>query len=50
VRELAFAARVYDAASPEGPRDYDGLYNQGLVLQVRALLFIGVWDFVLSEC
>jgi len=33
VRELAFAARQYAVATAENPRDYDALYNHGLVLQ-----------------
>jgi hypothetical protein len=33
VRELAFAARQYASANPSDPKDYDGHYNHGLVLQ-----------------
>lgn len=33
VRELAFAARQYAVATAENPKDYDALYNHGLVLQ-----------------
>ncbi|KIZ04070.1 hypothetical protein MNEG_3883 [Monoraphidium neglectum] len=33
VRELAFAARQYALSLAHAPKDYDSLYNHGLVLQ-----------------
>lgn len=37
VRELAFAAQKYGAASMRDPGDFEAIYNHGLALQELAL-------------